>query len=335
MADRGRLRATASRCRQLGRARARRHRRRAGRGAPQRASRRATWPRSSTPRAPPAARRAARSPTRNLLADARNATAGALTEVFDMLRCSTLLFLPLAHAFARIIQVGCLESGIVLGHTPSISDLVPDLASFQPTFLLAVPRVFEKVYNTAQQQASESPVKGRIFPRPRPIRRSPTARRSTPRPAAAAARAPPSCSGTRLFDRLVYGKLRRRGRRPGAVRGLRRRGARRAARPLLPRRRHHDPRGLRDDRDHRRRDRQPAEPQQDRHRRAGRCPAPASGSPTTARSCIKGPIGLLRLLAQRRRHRRGAGPRTGGSTPATSARSTTRASCGSPAGRRS
>ena len=98
----------------------------------------------------------------NLLADTGNATAGALTELFDF-SGSTLLFLPLAHAFARVIQVACLESGIVLGHTPSISDLVPDLASFRPTFLLAVPRVFEKVYNTAQQQASESAVKRRIF----------------------------------------------------------------------------------------------------------------------------------------------------------------------------
>ena len=99
----------------------------------------------------------------NLLADTRNATAGALAEVFEMNDGSTLLFLPLAHSFARIIQVACLESGIVLGHTASISDLVPDLASFRPTFLLAVPRVFEKVYNTAQQQASQSPAKSRIF----------------------------------------------------------------------------------------------------------------------------------------------------------------------------
>src|SRR5207248_4935748 len=99
----------------------------------------------------------------NLLADTRNATAGSLTEVFDPSGGSTLLFLPLAHAFARIIQVACLESGIVLGHTSSISDLVTDLASFRPTFLLAVPRVFEKVYNTAQQEAAESPVKRRIF----------------------------------------------------------------------------------------------------------------------------------------------------------------------------
>jgi len=52
---------------------------------------------------------------------------------------------------------------VVLGHTPSVATLLPDLASFRPTFILAVPRVFEKVYNGAEQQASASPVKGRIF----------------------------------------------------------------------------------------------------------------------------------------------------------------------------
>jgi long-chain acyl-CoA synthetase len=99
----------------------------------------------------------------NLLFDARTSTAGALTEVFDINSGSTLLFLPLAHAFARIIQVGCLEAGVVLGHTSNIGNLLPDLASFKPTFLLAVPRVFEKVYNSAQQQAAASPAKSRIF----------------------------------------------------------------------------------------------------------------------------------------------------------------------------
>jgi len=100
---------------------------------------------------------------RNLLSDARNAFAGSLAEAFDTANGSTLLFLPLAHSFARIIQVGCMESGTVLGHTADIANLRPDLASFQPTFLLAVPRVFEKVYNTAVAQAAENPAKQRIF----------------------------------------------------------------------------------------------------------------------------------------------------------------------------
>src|SRR6267154_6234749 len=99
----------------------------------------------------------------NLLADVRNVIHGWLPAIFETPGASTLLFLPLAHSFARIIQVGCLESGVVLGHTPSVASLLPDLASFQPTFILAVPRVFEKVYNGAEQQASSSPVKSRIF----------------------------------------------------------------------------------------------------------------------------------------------------------------------------
>ena len=88
---------------------------------------------------------------------------GSLAEAFDIADGSTLLFLPLAHSFARIIQVGCLESATILGHTPDIASVRPDLASFRPTFILAVPRVFEKLYNTAVQQAAESPVKERIF----------------------------------------------------------------------------------------------------------------------------------------------------------------------------
>jgi long-chain acyl-CoA synthetase len=99
----------------------------------------------------------------NLLADVRNAVHGPLTAIFEMPGSSTLLFLPLAHSFARIIQVGCLEAGVVLGHTADLSSLLPDLASFQPTFLLAVPRVFEKVYNGAEQRASASHVRARIF----------------------------------------------------------------------------------------------------------------------------------------------------------------------------
>ena len=98
----------------------------------------------------------------NMLADVRNAI-GALPEIFTLSGRSALLFLPLAHSFARIIQVGCLESGTVLGHTPDAANLVADLGSFQPTFILAVPRVFEKVYSGAELQASASQLKSRIF----------------------------------------------------------------------------------------------------------------------------------------------------------------------------
>ena len=98
----------------------------------------------------------------NLLSNVRNAI-GALPEIFAEPGRSALLFLPLAHSFARIIQVGCLESGTVLGHTPDVANLVADLGTFRPAFILAVPRVFEKVYNGAELQASASGLKSRIF----------------------------------------------------------------------------------------------------------------------------------------------------------------------------
>ncbi len=139
---------------------------------------------------------------RNLLAAVRNAVHGALPEIFEAPGCSTLLFMPLAHVFARIIEIGCLESGAVLGHWPDSSTVAEGLREFRPTFLLAVPRVFEKVYNTAQQQASASPAKSKIFAA-----------------ASATAIAWSEAAGTRsagpglrlrhaVFDHLVYGKLR-------------------------------------------------------------------------------------------------------------------------------
>ncbi len=143
----------------------------------------------------------------NMLADVRNAI-GALPEIFTVSGRSALLFLPLAHSFARIIQVGCLESGTVLGHTPDVANLVADLGSFQPTFILAVPRVFEKVYNGAELQASASPLKARIF--------AAAARTAIEwsRTLGAGGHAIPGRQSLRLrathalYDRLVYGKLR-------------------------------------------------------------------------------------------------------------------------------
>ncbi|TDB93690.1 AMP-dependent synthetase/ligase [Actinomadura sp. 7K534] len=96
----------------------------------------------------------------NLVSTSRNAVQGAIAEV-AVEGSSTLLFLPLAHVFARLIQVATIEGGIVLGHS-DIKNLLPDLGSFQPTFLLAVPRVFEKVYNGAEQKAAADG-KGKIF----------------------------------------------------------------------------------------------------------------------------------------------------------------------------
>jgi long-chain acyl-CoA synthetase len=137
----------------------------------------------------------------NLLAAVRNTFLGPLASIHAAGTASTLLFLPLAHVFARVIEVGTIEAGIVLGHCQDMDDLLPDLASFQPTFVLAVPRVFEKVYNGAEAKATAEG-KGKIFAR-----------------AASAAVAyseslDASGPGLRLraehalFDRLVYGKLR-------------------------------------------------------------------------------------------------------------------------------
>jgi len=87
----------------------------------------------------------------NFLFDAATTTDG-LRELFTE-GASTLLFLPLAHVFARIIQVGCVLNRISMGHTSDVKNLLGDFAVFEPTFILAVPRIFEKVYNGAQQKA--------------------------------------------------------------------------------------------------------------------------------------------------------------------------------------
>ncbi|MDF9816544.1 long-chain fatty acid--CoA ligase [Streptomyces sp. SPB162] len=71
---------------------------------------------------------------------------------------STLLFLPLAHVFGRMVEVACVRHRIRLGHQPSMTaaDLLPDLAVFRPTFVLAVPYVFEKVFQAARRKAEAS-----------------------------------------------------------------------------------------------------------------------------------------------------------------------------------
>jgi long-chain acyl-CoA synthetase len=138
----------------------------------------------------------------NLLSDVRNAFLGPLTVVAGAQNPGTLLFLPLAHVFARIIQVGCLEGGIVLGHCGDLTSLLPALASFRPTFILAVPRVFEKVYNTAEQKAV-SEKKGAIFSRAADAAIAYSRALDAPGRPSFGLRAQHA-----VFDRLVYGKLR-------------------------------------------------------------------------------------------------------------------------------
>lgn len=124
-----------------------------------------------------------------------------LHELFDKEDASTLLFLPLAHVFARIIQIGCVKSRATMGHSADIKNLVGDLGEFRPTFILAVPRVFEKVFNTASQRATADG-RGSIFDRAADVAiaysRALDGKRVPVRLRAQHA----------LFDRLVYGKLR-------------------------------------------------------------------------------------------------------------------------------
>ncbi|SIR63437.1 long-chain fatty acid--CoA ligase [Microbacterium sp. RURRCA19A] len=137
----------------------------------------------------------------NFVELARN-SAKALHEVVETPGASTLLFITTAHVFARFISLLNVHAGVKTGHQPDTKQLLPALGSFKPTFLLAVPRVFEKVYNSAEQKA-EAGGKGKIF-----------------RAAAAAAvehserqqqgQSIPLLLKVKfaLFDRLVYSKLR-------------------------------------------------------------------------------------------------------------------------------
>jgi len=117
-------------------------------------------------------------------------------------RQTSLLFLPMAHVFARFVSVICIHAGIKVGHLSDPKTVAPELAKFKPTFLLAVPRVFEKVYNAAELRA-ESTGKGKIF-------------RAAAETAINYSRALDTPSGPglglklryRLFDKLVFGKLR-------------------------------------------------------------------------------------------------------------------------------
>lgn len=97
----------------------------------------------------------------NFVELARN-SAKALDTVVQTPGASTLLFITTAHVFARFISILDVHAGVRTGHQPDTRQLLPALGSFKPTFLLAVPRVFEKVYNSAEQKA-EAGGKGKIF----------------------------------------------------------------------------------------------------------------------------------------------------------------------------
>ena len=123
-----------------------------------------------------------------------------LDDLFDVEDASTLLFLPLAHVFARIIQIGAIKARVRLGHSSDVKNLMDDLQTFHPTFILAVPRVFEKVFNTASQRAAADG-RGRVFD-------------AAAKTAIAYSKALDGKVGPllrvrhALFDRLVYSRLR-------------------------------------------------------------------------------------------------------------------------------
>ena len=114
---------------------------------------------------------------------------------------ATLLFLPLAHIFARAIQCAAMEQRYVIGHFADTAKLTEELPRFRPDFLLSVPRVFEKVYNGAKQRAHASG-KGRIFDAAEATAVEWSRSQDTGGPGLVLR------ARHALFDRLVYSKLR-------------------------------------------------------------------------------------------------------------------------------
>ncbi|AZS83973.1 long-chain fatty acid--CoA ligase [Streptomyces griseoviridis] len=122
---------------------------------------------------------------------------------------STLLFLPLAHVFGRMVQVAAIRGGVRFGHQPQLNAaaLLPDLAAFRPTFILAVPYIFEKVYNSARRKAEKD---GKAGPFERAV--DIAVKYADAMEARAWGLGPGPSAGLRvqhqLFDKLVYAKVR-------------------------------------------------------------------------------------------------------------------------------
>jgi long-chain acyl-CoA synthetase len=147
---------------------------------------------------------------RNMLSDIGNAVA-ALSLLFEPSEAgpdgrpvnpSTVLFLPLAHAFARLLQLGVVQGRVRTTHTADVKNLIDDLGEFRPTFLLSVPRVFEKIYNSARHRA-HADGKGAIFDRAERVAIAYSQALETPGGPGLTLRLQ-----HKLFDRLVYSRLR-------------------------------------------------------------------------------------------------------------------------------
>jgi long-chain acyl-CoA synthetase len=137
---------------------------------------------------------------RNIATDIGNA-ASVLDHIFRP-DAVTLLFLPLAHSFARLIQVGVVARRVRTAHTADVANLLPQLADVRPTFVLAVPRVFEKVHQSARQRA-HADGRGAIFDRAAAVAIAWSEALDSPGGPGALLRLRHA-----LFDRLVYGRLR-------------------------------------------------------------------------------------------------------------------------------
>jgi long-chain acyl-CoA synthetase len=114
---------------------------------------------------------------------------------------SILLFIPLAHVLARVIEVGSVKTRTIIGHTPDVKNLLEDLGEFKPTFVLAVPRVFEKVFNSAKAKA-DGDGKGKVFDKAAQVAIDWSRAQDTGGPGLALK------AQHALFDKLVYTKLR-------------------------------------------------------------------------------------------------------------------------------
>ncbi|MFD5112515.1 AMP-dependent synthetase/ligase [Streptomyces sp. NPDC058391] len=138
---------------------------------------------------------------RSFFAECGNAVE-RLKPLFRTGECSVLLFLPAAHVFGRLVEVAAVMAPIKLGCVPDIKNLTEELASFRPTLILGVPRVFEKVYNSARAKA-QADGKGRIFDKAAHTAIAYSRALSTPQGPSLGLRI-----RHKVFDKLVYGKLR-------------------------------------------------------------------------------------------------------------------------------
>ncbi|WP_137989873.1 AMP-dependent synthetase/ligase [Streptomyces vilmorinianum] len=125
-----------------------------------------------------------------------------LKPLFRTGECSVLLFLPAAHVFGRMVEIAAVMAPIRLGCVPDIKNLTDELASFRPTLLLGVPRVFEKVYNSARAKA-HADGKGKIFDKAAHTAIAYSRALGTPEGPSLGLRLK-----HKLFDKLVFSKLR-------------------------------------------------------------------------------------------------------------------------------